>query len=605
MKSTLLAHSLILSALAFHAAGQTRIDLRNQSKNVDFSNANSTKPFRSGTQLPAACSTGEMFFKTDASAGQNLYACTASDVWTLESGSGGAPAVTGQANKVLSNDGAATDWRALAGDVSGAPQSLIVNGIQGHSVASSGPGDGQVLRWNASAAQWQPSSFAVPGGPNYSQAFTGQTSVTLLGSAHGLGTANLLVECYNSASPASLITPSAVTVGSTTFDVTVSFATAQSGRCVVNGSGGNSTIWSVFGRTGAVAAASGDYGFPQITGTVSNAQVAAGVDAVKIGAGTVGNTVFGYLANVTGDIQAQFAGKAALVHSHTAGGDVSGGLASLTTTGIQGHPVSTTAPTDGQALVWSVAQNAWQPGSAALGGAIMASQLNDFAVTRTNSTVLAIGASCSTGTPCNARFGNTVYSFTQSCNATIGAGTGAAYIYVTPAGTLTVGHNVTLAASAGCVAQAGVTSFPADSVPLYTWTATSGTWATAGGHDFRALLSAKSISAGTGLATLDSGGRTTVSVDTALVPTFLTGAATLDFPSITSGACSADLSFTLPGAAVNDAVTAGWPAALEAGLVGTMRVSAANTIAVRVCNLAGSAVDPASATFRAAIVRSF
>jgi hypothetical protein len=36
-----------------------------------------------------------------------------------------------------------------------------------------------------------------------------------------------------------------------------------------------------------------------------------------------------------------------------------------------------------------------------------------------------------------------------------------------------------------------------------------------------------------------------------------------------------------------------------------MRVSAANTIAIRVCNLSGAAVDPINATFQATIVRSF
>jgi hypothetical protein len=550
MKSTLLAHSLMVSVLAFSAAAQTQIDLKNQSKNADFSAASSAKPFPTGTQLPATCSLGEMFFKTDAAAGQNLYACTSSNTWTLQSGSGGAPGTGGQADKVLSNDGSVTDWRALGGDVSGAPQSLVVGRIRGRSVASTGPGDGNVLRWNASASEWQPVSLSVLGGPNYSQSFTSQTAVTVLGSAHGLGTANLLVECYDNADPAARITPSSVTVNSSTFDVTITFSSTQTGRCVVNGSGGNSPVWSVFGRNGAVTPASGDYSFSQIAGTVSNSQVATGIDAVKIGAGTVSNNVFGYLANVSGDIQTQLNSKAVLA-------------------------------------------------------TLMGTQLNDLAVGQTSATALTIGGACSAGTPCNARFGNTAYSYSQSCTANITAGSGMAYIYVSAAGLLTVGHHVTLTASAGCVAQPGVTSFPADSLPLYTWTATSGTWDTAGGHDYRAVLSAKNIAAGAGVATLDAGGRTTVSVDAAVVPTYLTGSATLDFPSIANGTCSADLTLTVPGAAVNNAVAAGWPAGLNAGLVGMMRVSAANTVAVRLCNFAGSAVDPASATFVATIVRSF
>jgi hypothetical protein len=39
--------------------------------------------------------------------------------------------------------------------------------------------------------------------------------------------------------------------------------------------------------------------------------------------------------------------------------------------------------------------------------------------------------------------------------------------------------------------------------------------------------------------------------------------------------------------------------------MGMMRISASNTVAVRVCNLSGTTVDPAAATFRATVVRSF
>jgi hypothetical protein len=44
---------------------------------------------------------------------------------------------------------------------------------------------------------------------------------------------------------------------------------------------------------------------------------------------------------------------------------------------------------------------------------------------------------------------------------------------------------------------------------------------------------------------------------------------------------------------------------MESGLIGTMRISASNTVAVRVCNLSGATVDPAAAIFRATVVRSF
>ncbi|MGD0015259.1 MAG: hypothetical protein ABSD56_12690, partial [Bryobacteraceae bacterium] len=377
MKDVLRAACLAAAALV--AAAQTQIDLRNQAKNVDFSGAASTKPFRLGTQLPATCALGEAFFKTDATAGENLYACTAPNVWTLQSGASGLPAMAGQADKVLSTTGSAAEWRALGGDVGGSPQTVTVGKLQGRSVAATLPTDGQVLRWSASASRWEPAPepAAVE---NYSQTFTDQTTVTITGAAHGFGTANLIVDCYDSSNPSVRLTPSSVSIHATSYDVTVVFATAQSGRCVVNGSGaafaaltnasntfaiGTSQtflgaliatgadrtapamagtalppacvpgdqffrtsatagqnlyfctaadVWtqmaggqvaSVFGRTGAVTAASGDYSFSQISGSVTNAQLAAGIDATKIGAGTVNNAIFGYLASLSGDVQTQ------------------------------------------------------------------------------------------------------------------------------------------------------------------------------------------------------------------------------------------------------------------------------------------------------------
>src|SRR5579862_7565756 len=75
--------------------------------------------------------------------------------------------------------------------------------------------------------------------------------------------------------------------------------------------------------------------------------------------------------------------------------------------------------------------------------ASMASQLGDFAVTRTGATTLAIGSACTTSTPCTVRFGSLVYSFGAGATVTISAGSGLAYVYVSSAGALTVGHNVT------------------------------------------------------------------------------------------------------------------------------------------------------------------
>jgi hypothetical protein len=74
---------------------QTQVDLKTQSKSVDFSSANTTKPFKSGTVLPATCSVGEAFFKSNAPAGTNVFACTSLNSWTLQSGQIGPVGPTG------------------------------------------------------------------------------------------------------------------------------------------------------------------------------------------------------------------------------------------------------------------------------------------------------------------------------------------------------------------------------------------------------------------------------------------------------------------------------------------------------------------------------
>jgi hypothetical protein len=242
--------------------------------------------------------------------------------------------------------------------------------------------------------------------------------------------------------------------------------------------------------------------------------------------------------------------------------------------------------------------------SSGASGAGMASQLGDLGLVLTSPTVLTAGLNCSNTTPCNTRLGNTVYSVTNSSTITLSGGSGTLYLYVDSSGALAAGHNLTLTCAGVCGAVSGVTSFPAGSIPLYTWTATNGLWDINGGNDKRAFLSTRSLGSGTGIVALDTGTQTLVAVDSAIVPTYLAASAVLDFASIAPGAC-ADSSFALAGASAGDSVAPGWPPGLENGLIGMMRISASNTVAVRVCNLSGTAVDPAAAVFRATVVRSF
>jgi len=103
---------------------QTQVDLRTQSKSVDFAGAASTRPFKTGPSLPPTCEVGELFFRTGVAAGSNLYGCTSANQWSLEASGGGGggslPDMAGQANKVLSTDGAGALWRAITTGPSGA-----------------------------------------------------------------------------------------------------------------------------------------------------------------------------------------------------------------------------------------------------------------------------------------------------------------------------------------------------------------------------------------------------------------------------------------------------------------------------------------------------
>ena len=580
--------------------GQTLVDLRTQSKSVDFSGAPSTKPIQTGSGLPSTCAIGQFFFLTSAPAGSNVYACNTVNTWSLEGAN------------VLS----------VGGDISGLSSSATVKGLQGRALSSSAPANGQVLEWNTTTSQWAPAAGETG---NAADVFVSQTSLTIPGTVHQFGTANLIVDCFDNESPPQRVEADKIQISPTTYNVNVNFATAQSGYCVVNGAG--------------TASVSGGGGIPAVAGDLSGTTTAATVTGIQnrpvastapssgqaltwnatasmwqpttvSGGGAAVNSVFGrngVVTSQTGDYTfGQIAGTIASTQLPGASGDLSGTLTAATVTGIQSRAVANTAPSNGQALAWNGAQ--WAPATIAGGGsgATMASQLGDLAVVLTSPTVLTIGSNCATATPCNVRFGYQVYTITTSATATISNnGTGIAYIYVSGSGALVVGHNLTVACSTNCTQQSGVTSFPANVIPIFTWTATNGTWNTSGGLDQRSFLSAKVLSGGQGIIITETPGQSTLAVDTGVIPTYLTNSATLTFSSIANNACAPDQTLTLTGANPGDAVAPAWPSNLPPGVLGVMFVSATNTVDVRLCNLSGAAVAPPSNAFRATIVRNY
>ncbi|HEY3265557.1 MAG TPA: hypothetical protein VGM37_01425 [Armatimonadota bacterium] len=73
----------------------------------------------------------------------------------------------------------------------------------------------------------------------------------------------------------------------------------------------------------------------------------------------------------------------------------------------------------------------------------------------------------------------------------------------------------------------------------------------------------------------------------------LRAAATLDFASIAAGS-AAELTVTVTGASAGKPAIASPAAGIEAGLVWSAWVSAADTVRIRVANVTAAAIDPAS-----------
>ena len=127
MKRTII---LCISPLILGCAlslAQTRVDLRSQSKSVDFGDSPSTRPVKVGTAMPAVCTTGDLFFRSSAAPGSNLYACTATNAWTLLTGGGGSIA-PGPPNTFMSSDGVTAQWRLFSAGPSGAVSVSLESG---------------------------------------------------------------------------------------------------------------------------------------------------------------------------------------------------------------------------------------------------------------------------------------------------------------------------------------------------------------------------------------------------------------------------------------------------------------------------------------------
>jgi len=234
------------------ALAQTKVDLRTQGKSVDFTGASLTKPARSGASLPGTCSSGEMFFLNGV-----MYSCTATNNW------------------------------AKLGTVSGSTTS------------------GDCARFDANGNVVD-GGTACGGGPNFQQAFASATSVTL---AHNLNSTGIVFACFDNSTPPLWILPKSVALTNAN-TLTVTFAAAQSGSCVVNANGAGTSPAFLSGSSslafGAIAQAACAQLTFTLTGTNAGDAIAPGWPAT-LEAGLAGtmiasatNTVAVRLCNLSG-----------------------------------------------------------------------------------------------------------------------------------------------------------------------------------------------------------------------------------------------------------------------------------------------------------------
>ncbi|MGA2266997.1 MAG: hypothetical protein ABSH44_00885 [Bryobacteraceae bacterium] len=371
---------VFLMALAgLTAAAQTQIDLRTQTKGVDFTSATSTKPLKTGTTLPTACAVGELFFKTDATAGANLYACTATNTWSVQGGLSSQNCWYDGTDNTLKCRDASGNIYAAVKTATGTPNQWV------DYIAPTGIPHTSQPTAAAVGALADPGSNGIPyrSGPGTATPANAGNASTLF----------FCQDAGNSSAYACNLTPpiTAYTVGTTywfkantanTGPATINFnslgaktivkqhsqalvandiaagqwvmitydgANMEMQSQTANASGGG--VPSVFGRTGPVTAQSGDYTTAQVTESGNLYFTSARARAALTGGGPI------TLNGSTGALDC----PTCVTSSTSADTDLSGTFPHLSVVRLQGLRVANTEPADLQYLGWNNSAGQWEP----------------------------------------------------------------------------------------------------------------------------------------------------------------------------------------------------------------------------------------------------
>ncbi len=180
-----------------------------------------------------------------------------------------------------------------------------------------------------------------------------------------------------------------------------------------------------------------------------------------------------------------------------------------------------------------------------------------FRVARTSATTLSIGADCVASIPCRVRVGSIVYTVAAPSTLTMSSGDGSVFIYLNSAGLLSVAATPTASVAlscSGCIVEPARTAFPVDSVPIWTWSATSNQWDMAGIDSRAAMSVGRRFLAGTNIAVLESGSGVTISSTNFMPSGALVNGTTFRLGGTVPGSGSASLlglGETITGGSVN------------------------------------------------------
>jgi hypothetical protein len=212
---------------------------------------------------------------------------------------------------------------------------------------------------------------------------------------------------------------------------------------------------------------------------------------------------------------------------------------SLPSTCVGGDMFFKTDATAGSNLYGCTSTNTWKAQGSTSQGSSAPQATTGFSASRTSNTVLTIGDDCTSLSPCKARFGSAVFSYTGLVTVTVTSGTGTILVYVNNNGSLAVGratNNTPAVSCSGCQLETPMSQFPIGAIPLFSWTATLGTW-DATGVDQRATLSAgQRLTAGSNITLTETGSMVSISANGLPQGSIVNGAALRLGGSVSAGA---------------------------------------------------------------------